>query len=119
MKKVLSLLLSVLFFLGWGIFYCVELNALSRSIITGCLPPDKLNIDIYIWTVAQVSFALLTGLFVKSSWKNVLYGDIKRKLKILLYSFICFLLWLLLCFSIIVVCEVWGFYSTDCFFRWH
>ncbi len=116
MKKIFSILLSVLFFLGWGIFYYVELKALGTSIITGCLPPDKLNIDIYIWTVAQVSFALLTGLFVKSSWKNVLYGDIKRKLKILLYSFIYFLLWLLLCFSIIVVCEVWGFYSTDCFF---
>ena len=117
MKQILSVFLSVLFFLGWGLFYYVELNALGHSIITGCLPPDKLNIDIYIWTVAQISFVLLTGLFVKNSWKNVLHGDIKGKLKILLCSFICLLLWLLLCFTIIVICEVWGLYSTSCFYR--
>ena len=117
MKQILSVFLSVLFFLGWGLFYWSELNALGTSIITGCLPPSKLNIDIYIWTIAQVSFVLLTGLFVKNSWKKLLHGDIKGKLKILLCSFICLLLWLLLCFTIIVICEVLGLYSTSCFYR--
>ena len=117
MKQILSVFLSVLFFLGWGLFYWSELNALGTSIITGCLPPSKLKIDIYIWTIAQVSFILLMGLFVKNSWKDMLCSNIKIKLKVLLFSFICLLLWLLLYFVIIVVCEVWGFYSTCCFFR--
>ena len=118
MKKILNLLLSILFFLGWGIFYMLEFFCLLRVLKNGCFFTDGkggIPMNIWLWFISQIVFVLITCLLVKKWLPQILDTTLLPKLKILLFSFLFFILWILLYFGVIFLSIQFGIAHVECF----
>ena len=118
MRKFLSIFLSVLFFLGWGLFYILDIYSLGILVKEGCFPNGgkPADMNIWLWCASQIIFILITGLFVRKWARMAHNSSILTKLKILVFSFVFFVLWILLYFGVMLLSVQLGIAHTECFF---
>ena len=118
MKKVLNIFLSVLFFLGWGLFYVLEFFCLLRVLKNACFFTDGkggIPMNIWLWFISQVLFILISLLFVKKWIRKMCNSSILFKLKILFFSFVFLTVWILLYFGIVLLSIQFRISHIECF----
>ena len=117
MKKALNLFFCILFFLGWGLFYLLDIYSLSSLISEGCFfkvgKPADMNI--WLWFISQVLFIFISLLFVKKWIQKMYNSSILFKLKILFFSFVFFTVWILLYFGIVLLSIQFRISHIECF----
>ena len=117
MKKALNLFFCILFFLGWGLFYLLDIYSLSSLISEGCFfkvgKPADMNI--WLWFISQVLFIFISLLFVKKWIQKMYNSSILFKLKILFFSFVFCAAWILLYFGIMLLSVQLGIAHVECF----